>query len=58
MATNWYIEATTFGNCNCDYNCPCQFELRPTHGGCRDSKLAGLSEAISAQSSSTAFTMQ
>ena len=35
MATNWYIEATTFGNCNCDYNCPCQFELRPTHGGCR-----------------------
>ena len=35
MATDWYIEATTFGNCNCDYNCPCQFELRPTHGGCR-----------------------
>ena len=35
MATNWYIEATTFGNCNCDYNCPCQFELHPTHGGCR-----------------------
>ena len=35
MATDWYIEATTFGNCSCDYNCPCQFELRPTHGYCR-----------------------
>jgi hypothetical protein len=35
MATDWYIEATTFGNCTCDYNCPCQFELRPTHGYCR-----------------------
>src|SRR4029077_6818071 len=35
MATDWYIAATTFGNCTCDYNCPCQFELRPTHGYCR-----------------------
>ncbi len=34
MATDWYVEATTFGNCNCDYNCPCQFELRPTQGNC------------------------
>jgi hypothetical protein len=32
---DWRIEAVTFGNCNCDYNCPCQFELRPTHGHCR-----------------------
>lgn len=32
---DWDIESITFGNCNCDYNCPCQFELRPTHGGCR-----------------------
>ncbi|PXX98337.1 DUF1326 domain-containing protein [Halomonas sp. LBP4] len=32
---DWSIESVTFGNCNCDYNCPCQFELRPTHGHCR-----------------------
>lgn len=32
---DWSIEAVTFGNCNCDYGCPCQFELRPTHGHCQ-----------------------
>ena len=32
---DWRIEAVTFGNCNCDSNCPCQFELYPTQGNCR-----------------------
>jgi len=32
---DWYIEGISFGNCNCDYGCPCQFESRPTHGACR-----------------------
>ena len=32
---DWYIEGPTFGNCNCDYGCPCQFELKPSHGHCR-----------------------
>lgn len=32
---DWAIEAVSFGNCNCDYACPCQFELRPTYGDCR-----------------------
>jgi hypothetical protein len=32
---DWTIEAVSFGNCNCDYGCPCQFERRPTHGDCR-----------------------
>jgi hypothetical protein len=32
---DWYVEGIEFGNCNCDYGCPCQFELRPTHGDCR-----------------------
>lgn len=32
---DWSIEAVTFGNCNCDYCCPCQFELRPSRGNCR-----------------------
>lgn len=32
---DWRIEAEAFSNCNCDYSCPCQFELRPTHGDCQ-----------------------
>ena len=32
---DWYIEGISFGNCNCDYGCPCQFEADPTHGNCR-----------------------
>ena len=32
---DWRIEADAFGNCNCDYDCPCQFELRPSKGHCR-----------------------
>lgn len=33
--TDWYVEGPSFGNCNCGYACPCQFEERPTHGNCR-----------------------
>jgi hypothetical protein len=32
---NWYVEGIEFGNCNCDYGCPCQFESLPTGGSCR-----------------------
>lgn len=32
---DWYLEGVEFGNCNCDYACPCQFESLPTHGHCR-----------------------
>ncbi len=32
---DWSVEGVAFGNCNCDYGCPCQFERRPTHGDCR-----------------------
>jgi hypothetical protein len=32
---DWHVEGIAFGNCNCDYGCPCQFERRPTHGDCR-----------------------
>jgi hypothetical protein len=31
---DWFIEGVEFGNCNCDYACPCQFESLPTHGHC------------------------
>lgn len=32
---DWMIEGVGFGGCNCDYGCPCQFELRPSEGHCR-----------------------
>lgn len=32
---DWSIEGTGFGNCNCVYGCPCQFEALPTQGHCR-----------------------
>ena len=32
---DWSIEGVEFGNCNCAYGCPCQFEDAPTGGSCR-----------------------
>lgn len=32
---DWYVEGVEFGNCNCNFGCPCQFEDLPTHGDCR-----------------------
>ena len=31
----WEIRGREFGNCNCDYSCPCQFNALPTNGHCR-----------------------
>ena len=33
--TEWEIKGREFGNCNCAYGCPCQFNALPTHGHCR-----------------------
>ncbi|RYC27330.1 DUF1326 domain-containing protein [Ciceribacter ferrooxidans] len=32
--TKWSISGREFIHCNCDYGCPCQFNSRPTKGGC------------------------
>jgi hypothetical protein len=32
---DWYVEGVEFGNCNCNFGCPCQFEALPTDGYCR-----------------------
>ena len=32
--TEWEIKGREFGNCNCAYGCPCQFNALPTHGHC------------------------
>lgn len=34
MAEKWFLKGATFGGCNCDWGCPCNFDARPTHGGC------------------------
>jgi hypothetical protein len=57
--TQWELHGMEFGNCNCGYGCPCQFNALPTHGDCRavcffridkgyfaDARLDGLNAAI------------
>lgn len=34
MGLKWAIHGREFGNCNCAYGCPCQFNALPTHGNC------------------------
>ena len=34
MADQWAFRGVEFGNCNCDYGCPCQFNAPTTHGNC------------------------
>ncbi len=34
MANQWMIRGVEYGNCNCDYGCPCQFNSPTTHGNC------------------------
>jgi hypothetical protein len=33
--TEWELHGVEFGNCNCSYGCPCQFNALPTHGNCQ-----------------------
>lgn len=34
MADKWTIHGFEFGNCNCNWGCPCQFNAPTTHGHC------------------------
>ena len=34
MSTDWHIRGKQFGNCNCNYGCPCQFNASPTDNYC------------------------
>jgi hypothetical protein len=33
--TEWELHGLEFGNCNCSYRCPCQFNALPTKGYCQ-----------------------
>ena len=35
MADQWMIRGKEFGNCNCAFGCPCQFNSPSTHGHCQ-----------------------
>ena len=41
---DWYVEGPSYGNCNCGYSCPCQFEDIPTHGDCRGFEVLEVSK--------------
>lgn len=34
MSDTWELHGTEYGNCNCDWGCPCQFNSPSTHGHC------------------------
>ena len=34
MPDQWMIRGQEYGNCNCDWGCPCQFNSPTTHGSC------------------------
>jgi len=34
MVEKWWMRGVTFGPCNCDWGCPCNFNAAPTYGHC------------------------
>jgi len=34
LADQWTIRGVEYGNCNCDWGCPCQFNAPTTYGNC------------------------
>ncbi|MGB6949910.1 MAG: DUF1326 domain-containing protein [Methyloceanibacter sp.] len=44
--TKWEIKGSEFGNCNCDYSCPCQFNALPTHNHCRGLAIYDIEEGF------------
>jgi hypothetical protein len=34
MDDRWMMRGAEYGNCNCAYGCPCQFNAPSTHGSC------------------------
>ncbi len=59
MADQWMVRGVEYGNCNCAYGCPCQFNSPTTNGNCEavvtghideghfgDTKLDGLNWAM------------
>ena len=43
MADKWMIKGSEYGNCNCNFGCPCQFASPTTHGHC-EAMVGGIIE--------------
>ena len=43
---DWYVEGVSFGNCNCRYGCPCQFEDLPSQGHCHGFEVMDLARSL------------
>jgi len=44
--TPWEIKGREFGNCNCSYGCPCQFNGLPTYGHCHAVAVFNIEEGF------------
>ena len=51
--TKWEIRGREFGNCNCSYGCPCQFNALPTYGHCRGFAIVDIEKGFHGETSST-----
>lgn len=34
MAETWRLKGSILGSCDCEHGCPCNFNVKPTNGGC------------------------
>src|SRR6266542_5526157 len=34
MSESWTMNGAIYGACNCDWGCPCNFDVAPTYGHC------------------------
>lgn len=41
---DWIIKGTKVSSCNCNYGCPCEFYLPPTHGRCEGAEALSIDE--------------
>jgi len=39
MTDQWLFKSESYGNCNCQINCGCQFYLPSTHGYCQSAYI-------------------
>jgi hypothetical protein len=44
VVESWTMKGATFGPCNCDWGCPCNFDAPPTYGHCDGVYVWALSE--------------
>ena len=46
MVNQWMIRGVEYGNCSCDYGCPCQFNSPTSHGNCEGVVAGYIEEGI------------